>query len=188
MRFTFPYPVKPWLQTQAHGIYNPAYHRFGFDRHNGNDVALGRDRLIRAPFPGKIVRVATKENGLWQPAGGGVYIGLLSKLAYEFDDGVVSNVLADFLHCEQLLRGEREDVLLGTVLAVADNTGFSTGPHTHIQLRRCSVNPDGTWTFIDQNDANGSFDPTPYFTGTYAKDIAYPSWFQRLITALLGKL
>jgi murein DD-endopeptidase MepM/ murein hydrolase activator NlpD len=53
------------------------------------------------------------------------------------------------------------------VLAVQDNTGFSTGPHTHIQPRRVSY--DGkVLTFLDTNDAHGSFDPTQFFNKFYA--------------------
>ncbi len=179
MRFAFPFPVKPWRVTQAHGILNPAYQRFGFSFHNGTDVAPGEDKLIVSPFPGTVIRAATKETGQWQPNGGGIFISVISDREYDFDDGLKAHVLADFLHCEKLILENGEKVLLGTVLAVADNTGFSTGPHTHIQLRRCRVVPGGDYLIdgkkwhlenVDQNDANGSFDPTPYFTNTYAKD------------------
>ena len=104
---------------------------------------------------------------------------MISDGEYTFDDGVTAHVLADFLHCERLIVQNEETVLLGTVLAVADNTGFSTGPHTHIQLRRCRVLLGGDYVvhgekrhleWVDRNDANNTFDPTPYFTKTYADD------------------
>ncbi|HXI98625.1 MAG TPA: M23 family metallopeptidase [Gemmatimonadaceae bacterium] len=195
LRFEFPYPVKPWLQTQAWGVLNPAYQQFGFSRHNGNDVALGADKLIRAPFPGTINYVATKDNGLWQPNGGGVFVSLLSKDEYHFDDGVIAYVMADFLHLEQPLVALGDEALLGTVLAIADNTGFSTGPHTHIQLRRVqkgtSDSPrftrpgeDDGYVLVDHNDANNSFNPTPYFTNTYAVDITRKGATIRILDAL----
>ncbi len=124
------------------------------------------------------MRAATRANGLWEPAGGGIFISVLSDAEYSFDDGKVAYVLADYLHCDRLIQPEGEGVLTGTVLAVADNTGFSTGPHTHIQVRRVRKMPlpapAGTQAYrigdgfflqnVDANDANGSFDPTPYFS------------------------
>jgi murein DD-endopeptidase MepM/ murein hydrolase activator NlpD len=162
-RFTFPYPVKPWRLTQSWGIYNPAYERFGFSRHNGVDVGHGEDRIIRAPFTGTIVRTGN------QPEGGGIFCGLYSSDVFTFLDQKEARVLVDFLHCERLLITEGQTVFRGQAIAIAGNTGFSTGPHTHIQLRR------GEWrdTYFepaDQNDANNSFDPAPYYTGTYLID------------------
>jgi murein DD-endopeptidase MepM/ murein hydrolase activator NlpD len=179
MRFTFPWPAKPWRVSQEWGIFNPAYQRFGFTRHNGIDIALGNDKLVRSPFAGTVIRAATLENGEWQPNGGGIFISVISDREYDFDDGQSAYVLVDFLHCERIIVQHSEKVLLGTVLAIGGNTGFSTGPHTHVQLRRCRVVPGGDFLinekkyhleWLDQNDANGSFDPTPYLTSTYAED------------------
>jgi len=178
-RFSFPYPVKPWKVNQEWGIYNPAYQRFGFTRHNGTDVALGINANIAAPFPGTIIRPSTKENGQWQPNGGGVFVSLISDEKFDFPDGLSAYVFADFLHCDHLLVQEGQHVSLGDTIAIADNTGFSTGPHTHIQLRRCAIEPGGQYVingkqahlaWLDQNEANNSFDPTPYYSGTYAID------------------
>lgn len=191
-RFTFPYPIKPWHINQAWGVFHEdpdhpghsIYERFGYTLHNGTDVALGADSLIRSPFAGTVVRAATLANGQWQPNGGGIFVSVLSDQPYDFDDGKNCFVLADFLHCDHLLVAEGQHVIPGQPLAVADNTGFSTGPHTHIQLRRERVVPappnapqsyrvrDNTeWLVdVDANQANGSFDPTPYFTNTYVID------------------
>jgi murein DD-endopeptidase MepM/ murein hydrolase activator NlpD len=182
MRFQFPWPIKPSVITQGWGVKNPAYLQFGFGLHNGVDYALGTDKLIRAPFAGTIVRAATQVNGEWQPNGGGVFISLLSAEPYLFDDNKTCFVLADFLHCETLMQLDEVKVKTGDVLAKADNTGFSTGPHTHIQLRRVNVILDVTASYIvngqhvhfewvDTNDANDSFDPTPYYTNTYVADL-----------------
>ena len=197
-RFTFPYPVKPWLQTQAWGVANPAYEKFGFSRHNGTDIALGFDKLIRAPFAGTVIRAATPANGQWQPNGGGIFVSVLSDEQFTFDDGMSCYVLADFLHCDHLLVTEGQHVTLGVPLAVADNTGFSTGPHTHIQLRRETKLPapagaassyrllsESVWLQdVDKNDANNSFDPTPYYTKTYAIDDAL-SPIQKVLAAAI---
>jgi murein DD-endopeptidase MepM/ murein hydrolase activator NlpD len=164
-RFTFPYPIKPWRVTQPWGVDDPLYKRFGFTFHNGVDVAHGEDRLIHAPFTGRIVRTGD------QPQGGGIFCGLFSADSFTFLDQMESRVLADFLHCEQLLVTEGQTVFRGQAIAIAGNTGLSTGPHTHIQLRRGSwYEVLGYFVPLDANDANNSFNPEPYYTGTYLID------------------
>ena len=55
---------------------------------------------------------------------------------------------------------------------VADSTGFSTGPHTHIGLYR--VDYDGKRIDVARHadDAAGSFAPNLFFTLRYAVDVA----------------
>jgi hypothetical protein len=54
---------------------------------------------------------------------------------------------------------------------IADNPSFSTGLHTHMGLYRVEYT-NATIHILDQNDAEGSFDPSLFFTGTYAIDQA----------------
>lgn len=164
MKLKLFYPAKPWRVTQLWGIPDPIYKQFGFSRHNGVDFALSDDKYLRAPFDGQVVK-----NG-FQPNGGGVYVGFISQDKYEFSDGVVSYVLFDGLHMEKILANEGSKYVTGDILGIQDNTGFSTGPHTHGQFRR--VQWDGiTIETVDVNDANNSFDPTPYWTGRYAQEL-----------------
>lgn len=161
------YPAKPFRITQAWGIYNPAYQQFGFNRHNGIDFALGADKTLYAPCDGVIVRTGN------QPTGGGIFLGLMTDVK-QFNDGQF-HVLIDLLHCEKFLVKEGDVVKIGQKLAIADNTGFSTGPHTHMQPRRVAswngqVAERLQWTPADKNDANGSFDPMPHFIGIHAQD------------------
>lgn len=165
MKFQIHYPTKPYRITQRWGIYRPEiYSQFGFTRHNGEDFALGYEAKLYSIFDGVVVKKG------YQPSGGGIFVGIISKHEYEFDDGIKCRVLADYLHCKEILVNEGQNVETGELIAIADNTGFSTGNHTHLQLRR--VNWDGkVITIIDKNDANNSFDPSPYWSGLYAEDI-----------------
>lgn len=160
----FYYPVKPWTITQRWGVHAPGvYSRFGFSDHNGIDVRLGRNKLIYAPFDGVVYRTG------YQPEGGGLYISILSdeKCNVITGEGLV---LLDALHCEKLYLRPGQRVEVGDILARADNTGFSTGPHTHFQFRRVDYNGSKI-TVLDTNNANGSFDPTPNFNLMYAEDV-----------------
>ena len=142
MKFQLHYPAKPYKLNQA----------------------WGTNKKIRAPFDGVCIKIG------YQPNGGGNFLGFISKNYYEFGDGKVCQVLLDFLHCESISVKGGQDCEEGDELAIGDNTGFSTGTHTHIQPRRVSWDGISIQT-IDKNDANNSFDIVPYFTGDYAEDI-----------------
>jgi len=166
-KFELYYPAKPYRVNQGWGILNPIYEQFGYSRHNGLDIALGEDKTLYAPCDGYIVRIGN------QPQGGGIFLGLMSEEA-KFEDGTY-RALIDLLHCERLLVSEGDYVKVGQAIAIADNTGFSTGPHTHIQPRRVKrwngkFGESLSWTGADKNDANGSFDPVPFWNGKYSQD------------------
>lgn len=195
MKFFPSYPEKPQTVTRQWGFYDPQdYHPFGFDYHNGDDCVIPDDKLVHAPFPGVIVR--------WfdEPTGGGIGCGLLSNDTYTWDawsepgsDGKIFNfpagqarVLVDFLHCEKNLIPEGMSVNEGDVIAIPDNTGFTTGPHTHRQWRRETLIPippevnvfpayrvlgDNYLKDFDVNDANNSFNPQRFWLGIYAQDV-----------------
>lgn len=115
------------------------------------------------PFKGEIVKIGN------QPAGGGIFAGAISE-EYDFPDGKY-RVLFDCLHMESITAKVGDKLEIGEEIGVQDNTGAATtGPHTHGQWRR--VTWDGkVINTVDKNDANNSFDPTPYWTGKYALDV-----------------
>lgn len=181
MKLQLYYPAKPYHLNQAWGIYNPAYEQFGFTKHNGIDIALGTDKQLYAPCDGTVVRMGN------QPSGGGIFFGLMSEY-YDWPDGKY-RILVDFLHLERILVYEGQVLKTGDLMAIADNTGFSTGPHTHIQPRRVKwwnnqTGPTFGWDTLDVNDANNSFDPTAYWTGFAAKDYPMVAIIQKLISLL----
>src|SRR3569623_1270180 len=71
-------------------------------------------------------------------------------------------------HAEKVLVSAGYEPALGELLMIADNTGFSTGPHTHLGMYRLNDNMQK----LDTNKATGSFDPELFFTGQYAIDQA----------------
>lgn len=163
MKFELHYIAKPYKQHQGWGVYNKAYKKFGFTLHNGEDISQGKDKLIYCPIPCEYYAT------LWQPDGGGLVLSLLTD-EYYWLDGQKAKVLIDLLHLKEVKVEKRKRRFeIGEVLAVSDNTGFSTGPHTHIQCRRV-IERNGLLYDVDKNEANNSFDHTRYYNGVYAED------------------
>jgi murein DD-endopeptidase MepM/ murein hydrolase activator NlpD len=71
-----------------------------------------------------------------------------------------------FCHAKKVLVKKGYEPALGELLMIANNTGFSTGPHTHMGLYRLD---DMKWK-LDKNAATGSFDPSLLFTEKFAED------------------
>ncbi len=171
--------MKPQIFSQGWGTFNPTvYQQFGFTRHNGRDLKLSPSAKIYAPFDYVVARRG------YQPEGGGNFVGLISLDSFDFPSFTCTTpenviipfkegkyqILSDFLHCQTILVNEGDKGHAGDLIAIGDNTGFSTGPHCHQQDRR--IIWDGkVITTVDTNDANNSFDPTQFESTIYAEDI-----------------
>jgi murein DD-endopeptidase MepM/ murein hydrolase activator NlpD len=198
-RLSLYYPVRPHVVNRPWGFYSPQeYLPFGFTRHNGVDLNLVDGQSIFAPLEAEVVNIGN------EPAGGGIFVSLLSSSQYIFDDGggdsnsnsnsnsdggsdkgTPTFVLLDFFHCQEIKVNIGDHVAIGQLIALGDNTGVTTGSHTHMQPRRESVVPapvgatinayrfmgsEVCFTDFEKNDANNSFDPAPYWNGTYADE------------------
>lgn len=160
------YPINPYIVNQVWGVSRPEiYSSFGFTQHNGVDIRVGADATVRGELPCEAYSTG------WQPTGGGLYLTVLSKHAHTFSDGKVCHILIDYLHLKEIKKNPGQDynIEVGEIIAIPNNTGFSTGPHTHIQYRRVYKTPTGLID-VDTNEANGSFDPEPYRNGQYADE------------------
>lgn len=163
------WPFKPFTITQAWGnptdAYSVQFKDPSFKRHNGIDAKPHLEDTsypVYCPVEGfRVSQVA------YFPNGGGNQIGLVSKEKYQvFDQLCYVSIL--LCHAEKILVKEGYEPALGELLMVADNTGFSTGPHTHMGMYRL----DDNLNKIDINEATGSFDPSLFFIGDFAADNA----------------
>lgn len=167
------YPFKPFVVTQNWGNPNPAYKEagFGFDLHNGIDANVGgapnrHAYPVYCPVEGfKVYDVR------YVPNGGGHQIELISKEPVRMFEKECYAYLI-MCHAEKVLVEKGYEPSLGDLLMVADNTGFSTGTHTHIGLYRVEYDGEKVTRYLDTNDANGSFSPALFFTYKYAVDEA----------------
>lgn len=163
MKLELYYIAFPYRQTQKWGVYKPeVYSRFGFTSHNGEDVALGSDKLVCAPVKLKITQVG------YQPKGAGNFVSGIT--VDEYDEWAKSaprayKIYFTFMHLEKALCKEGDILDIGDLIGKGGNTGFSTGEHTHIFAGRVDGNK-----FVDTElkDTNYSFDHTKYYVGEYA--------------------
>lgn len=167
--FSLYYPVKPYHLNQAWGIARPdVYAQFGFTRHNGADLALVNGQEIRTPIDARPVWFGN------QPTGAGYFITLQTPEQYVFLDGTIAYAELTFMHLLKQPDVRMDKVYrTGEVIALGDNTGFSTGHHTHFRLRRLKL-VGSQYIQTDTNEAQNSIDPVPYFNGKYAQDVAPP--------------
>lgn len=170
-RLELHYPVKPWRVFQSFGECHPSvcskYHELGLIGHNGIDVQAPDGTAVRAAHDGTVV--FTGEDGA-----GGQIVVLRTNEPCEYKGGL-SFFKSIYVH---LMKGSfkvvpGQKVMAGTVLALSNNTGLSTGSHLHFGLKPV-YQGENEWTWWNQEQDNGykgSIDPAPFFSGIHAEDV-----------------
>ena len=161
--FSLYLPVRPYKLNQEWGRYDPVtYSKFHFTRHNGVDLGLVNGQPIYAPIEATVVKVG------YEPTGAGFYNVMRTPKEYLFKDGLSAYAELSFFHLVK--QPDIATWAVGEVCALGDNTGFSTGNHTHFRLRRLKL-VQSYYTQLDLNEAQNSIDPVPYFNGVYADSV-----------------
>lgn len=117
--------------TQSYGNYNPSLYSSGY--HTGIDIGAPLGTRLYAPVSGTVVQAG------WN---GGYGISVTIRL----DNGMM--LLLGHLSQAAVRPGQR--VSAGSFLGLSGNTGYSTGPHVHVEMRDGSgriVNPANYLTF-----------------------------------------
>ena len=135
----------------------PLYKNIGLLGHNGLDLYCPTGTPIRACFSG-IVSVASIAN-----VGYGVEVRLESD---EFEiEGQKMKLEAIYGHNLRFLVQEGQRVNEGQIISYSDNTGYSTGPHLHFEIR-VKYEESGFY-FRDYNNGYfGAIDPEPLLTSS----------------------
>jgi hypothetical protein len=164
------WPMKPYVITQIWGkpsnAYSTQFNDPNFKQHNGIDANVGRsgDIAYQTQFPIYCpVEGFRVESVSYEANGGGNQISLVS-----IDSMQIGNKLCYariwLCHGKKVLVKQNYEPKLGELLMIGNNTGFSTGPHTHMGLYRV----DGYGDKLDSNFATGSIDPSLFFANEYA--------------------
>ncbi len=151
------YPAKRYNVTQAFGIKNDSYLSLGFSRHNGIDFSVDEDGIVLAMCDGEVV-----DEGYNDKAGNYVKYKTIDQVLCE---GVPCYVTFMYMHGEKNLVEMGDILRAGDQIMRAGNTGFSTGPHTHISAWR--TDNHGNRLDIDPT-TNYCFNFAKYYNGFFA--------------------
>lgn len=138
------YPLDKVQITQKFGENPQIYAKFGMKGHDGIDF---RTRFIDSPLANRKVMAAHDgiiQDVRWDKTGYGTHIRLYLK-----DFG-----LTIYGHLSKILVSKGQHVHQGEIIGITGNTGFSSGPHLHFELR-----PD---PLDSANGYAGAVDPMTY--------------------------
>lgn len=138
-------PVERVVISQRFGANPARYARFGLRGHNGVDFAVPVGTPVMAADGGRVVGSSFDGSGY----------GELVKIGHEWGTSYYAHL------SEQQVR-VGDEVTAGQVIGLSGNTGNSTGPHLHFEIR-----PDGVGR---GNGYNGAVDPWPYLTAADSED------------------
>jgi murein DD-endopeptidase MepM/ murein hydrolase activator NlpD len=183
MKLSLFYPLKPWRVNQPFGNVLPMYTALGLKGHNGMDLYAVDSQPVRAAHDGVVV--FTGEDG---SGGLGVVLRTLNKFDY-LDGYKQSWYKTIYWHLKpgtfKVKAGDK--VATGDILALADNTGMSTGTHLHWGLKPVyKGEKDWEWWNAEQtNGYKGAINPQSYLTGIHAEDVVR---YKGLLVSLVGLL
>src|SRR3990167_1705445 len=132
------YPISQYFNDEC---CRESYFKYGLLGHNGWDIACPTGTRLVAPHSGTITEISNDLDGY------GIYL--------KIENDNEGSLLA---HNKEILVNLNQRVVEGQEVCVSNNTGFSTGSHSH-------------WGYFRKprdrtNGFNGYIDPTPYFDGS----------------------
>lgn len=176
MKLDLFYPAKPYKITQSFGISNPSYNQFGFSKHNGVDFAVDDDGIVRAMCDGEVYEVGFNN-------GAGNFVRYKTGLVEA--EGRTGIVAFMYMHASKCLVVRGQKVKAGDPLIIAGNTGFSTGPHTHISAY--FINSLDEKINVGNPESDYCFDFSKYYNGYYSDFAPQVLMILNNIIALLKK-
>lgn len=161
MKLELFFPAKPYVVTQAFGILNSSYKDNGmsFIKHNGIDFRIDTDGIVLSMCDLEVYEVGENDKA-------GKYVRLKTLKPVEAE-GKVGVVAFMYMHAAKHLCKTGTILKAGDPVIVADNTGFSTGPHTHISayfINEANIKLPG------DPEVDHCFDFSKYYNGYYADD------------------
>lgn len=156
------WPLSEIRVTQYFGEnQTPLYKQLGLLGHTGIDLVAPDGTPVLASHDGIVT--FTGEDG---SGGLGVVIRTLEAFAYK-DGPSFYKTIYWHLAKNSFKVKPGDTVQAGQTIALADNTGASTGSHLHFGLKPIAQGEqDWQWDNIEQNNGyKGAIDPLPYITG-----------------------
>ena len=158
MKLQLQYPVKKVSINQGFGNIDAKYTSLGMSAHNGIDYYALDGTPILASHDGTVTYAGLDGSN-------GLLVVIMTDEQFEYKDGqAYFKTLYGHLKTGTLKVTAGDKVKVGQVIALADNTGFSSGSHLHFGLKPVlQGEQDWQWFNLEQaNGLNGAIDPTPY--------------------------
>lgn len=162
-------------QTQGFGDNVEFYKNLiGTNGHPGIDFQASMGQSLLAAHDGVVLSAEIDSKG-------GLGIEVRTENFVELDNFPPSFIKTGYWHCQSFLKKPGDRVKEGEAIALADNTGISTGPHNHFFLKR--IDPFTHETLDRDNGFYGGIDPSPYW-----KTESVSEWKLRLLIAFFSLL
>jgi hypothetical protein len=113
--------------------------------HGGLDIAIGRGTTIYAIDDGKVIGASTGFEGVDTPAGG-------TQVVISHSTGILAGLSTLYCHLTSRTVNIGDNVTKGQVLGVSGNTGSSTGPHLHLEIRDYRLGKSNINSILDPGD------------------------------------
>jgi murein DD-endopeptidase MepM/ murein hydrolase activator NlpD len=161
MRLQLKSPLKVFKVNQYFGNnFNTFYTESGMTGHNGIDFHALDSTEVYATHDGRVT--FTGYDGA-----GGLGVVIRTNEEVEFLDGTIAYAKSIYWHLKKdtIKVTGGQTVKAGDLIALADNTGRSTGAHLHFGLKPIQKGEqDWYWENVRQNNGyKGAIDPMPYF-------------------------
>lgn len=165
----FQYPTKVFYITQKFGVKGKNYGTLG---HRGLDLRIKNDPNsdIYAARDGKVIFVDTVSDFNWfKPRSWRKGSPYGNHVILEHNiDGV--KYFTFYAHLEQPYFKVGDIVKTGQLIAKGGNTGLSSAPHLHFEVRK------------DVNDTKHSINPEKLLKAKLEADIVVPEWAEKAVT------
>lgn len=185
MKLSLKYPITPYIVFQNFGEDNACYRASdkavvskedgtcpagfvslygasGMKGHNGTDMFGATGTPIYSATDGFVEEVENDPNR-------GLGLGIITNDKFEFESGEYQAKVR-YWHLQKFNVVKGQSVKQGDLIAWADNTGYSSGSHLHLELKPVAKNSKGIfYNVLQDNGYYGAINPAPYFDGTYAE-------------------
>jgi murein DD-endopeptidase MepM/ murein hydrolase activator NlpD len=109
----------------------------------------------------------------------GLGLGIITNEKFETGQGEYQ-VKTRYWHLKSFNVKKGDKVEPGDLIGFADNTGFSSGSHLHLEVKPVHVVEGRYYNTFQNNGFYGAIDPGAFFTGRYAQDVAVPKFTKNM--------
>jgi len=134
-------PVPDNIQTNGSYLFGEPNFQNPSLAHHGIDISIAYD-TVRSASDGIVYAVGYNPNdpvGGYEPGGAGNYIIIKSMWN-------IKVIYLNYFHLTKPLKSNGDSIFVNMPIAISGNTGNSTGPHLHFEIREGTQSPSGLRT------------------------------------------